>query len=176
MAIDRDACIHFIRASIARPQITKFLLVSALSSRRNRASWWDDENWALIEKMNKQILATYYKAKLAADEVLTVEGSKREGFGWIDLRPGGLSDDPETGKVQIGKTVAKGRVSRGDVAEVGVRLLEREGVKGWFDVLGGEREVGEEVKRVLDKGEDSVEGEDVKAMEENIKKADYGIE
>jgi hypothetical protein len=176
MAIDRDACIHFIRASIARPKITKFLLVSALSSRRGRAAWWDDANWELIQKMNKEILATYYKAKLAADEVLTVEGGKREGFGWIDLRPGRLVDDAETGKVQIGKTDARGAVTRADVAEVGVRLLEKEGVKGWFDLLGGEKNVEEEVKRVLDAGEDSIEGEDVKVMEENIRKPDYGLE
>jgi hypothetical protein len=172
LAIDRDACIHFIRASISRPNITKFLLVSALSSRRNKAPWWDETSWSLVQKMNKEILPTYYVAKLAADEVLTVEGRKREGFGWIILRPGQLSDDPETGKVQLGKTVAKGAVSRGDVAEVGARLLERDGVKGWFDLLGGEKEVGEEVDRVLNSGEDSIEGEDVKVMQENIGKYD----
>ncbi|EHL01154.1 NAD(P)-binding Rossmann-fold containing protein [Glarea lozoyensis ATCC 20868] len=172
LAIDRDAAIHFIRASIARPSITKFLMVSALSSRRTRAPWWDDDSWNLVDKMNKEILATYYKAKLAADEVLTIEGGKRKGFGWIDLRPGHLTDEPESGRVQIGKTVAKGGVSRADVAEVGARLLEKEGVSGWFDLLGGEKEVGEEVNRVLDAGEDSIEGEDLKVMEENIGKSD----
>jgi len=48
-AIDRDACIHFIRSSIATPSITKFLLVSALSSRRNRASWWDDSSYEIVQ-------------------------------------------------------------------------------------------------------------------------------
>ncbi|KAG9236747.1 hypothetical protein BJ875DRAFT_396543 [Amylocarpus encephaloides] len=169
-AIDRDACIHFIRASLARASITKFLLVSALSSRRSRAPWWNDEDWALVSKMNEQILPVYYKAKLAADEVLAVEGTGRKGFGWISLRPGGLSDEEEGGRVQVGKTRARGMVSRGDVAEVGVRLLEREGVRGWFDLLGGEREVGEEVERVFKEGENSMEGEDLGIMEEKIGK------
>lgn len=115
-------------------------------------------------------MPVYYKAKLAADEVLTVEGKQRKDFGWICLRPGNLSDEKETGKVAIGKTHARGQVTRGDVAEVGVRLLEKEGVRGWFDLLQGEREVGEEVERVLKEGEDSIEGEDEGVMKENIGK------
>src|ERR1700733_7881304 len=71
-AIDRDACIHFIRASVSSPTITKFLLVSAISSRRDRAAWWDDESWAMAKKFNEEIAPTYYKSKLAADEALTV--------------------------------------------------------------------------------------------------------
>ncbi|TVY67499.1 UPF0659 protein, partial [Lachnellula suecica] len=103
-AIDRDACIAFIRASVATPSITKFLLVSALSERRARASWWNDEDYALVQKMNTEIMPAYYKAKLAADETLTVLARERGGFGYIVLRPGGLSDKKEMGKVQLGKT------------------------------------------------------------------------
>lgn len=118
--------------------------------------------------MNTEIMPAYYKAKLAADETLTVLGKEREGFGYIVLRPGGLSDEPETGKVQLGKTKARGMVSRGDVAEVAARLLERDGVRGWFDLLGGEEETGEAVERVLREGFDSVEGEDLGVMKANM--------
>ena len=69
----------------------------------------------------------YYKAKLAADEALTVLGEERrvkdKGFHYIILRPGGLSDEKETGKVAFGKTGARGMVSRGDVADVAARLV-----------------------------------------------------
>jgi len=167
-AIDRDACIHFIRSSIATPSITKFLLVSALSIRRGRASWFDDDDYALMLKVNTEVMPAYYKAKLAADEVLTVLGEERKGFGYISLRPGTLTDEPETGKVVLGRTKARGSVSRGDVAEVAVRLLEREGVKGWFDLLGGEQDVGSEVERVLKEGVDSREGESLEVMKANI--------
>ncbi|KAE8440946.1 hypothetical protein EG329_006185 [Mollisiaceae sp. DMI_Dod_QoI] len=170
MAIDRDACIHFIRSSIATKGVTKFLVISALNERRNRAPWFDDESYALMNKMNTEVMPTYYKAKLAADDVLTVEGmerNKKDGFGWISLRPGMLSDDPETGKVSFGKTRARGGVSRADVAEVGVRLLERDGVSGWFDLLGGEEEVGAAIDRVLKEKVDSMEGEDLEEMKKS---------
>ncbi|KAN0115315.1 NAD(P)-binding protein [Hyaloscypha variabilis] len=167
-AIDRDACIHFIRASVSSPAITKFLLVSAISSRRDRAPWWDDESWAMAKQFNEEIAPTYYKAKLASDEVLTVLGEQKKGFGYIILRPGALTDDKETGKISFGKTRARGQVTRGDVAEVAVRLLEKEGVRGWFDLLGGEEETGAAVDRVLKEGFNSVEGEDIEAMKKDV--------
>lgn len=167
-AIDKEACIHFIRSSINTPSITKFLLVSALSSRRNRAPWWDDDSYALVQKMNTEIMPAYYKAKLAADETLTVLGEERKGFGYIILRPGGLSDEKETGRVQLGKTKARGMVSRGDVAEVAARLLEKDGVRGWFDLLGGEEETGAAIERVLKEGINSMEGEDLEVMKANM--------
>jgi hypothetical protein len=119
-------------------------------------------------KVNEEIMPAYYKAKLAADEVLTVLGEERKGFGYISLRPGALVDDPETGKVILGKTKARGSVPRGDVAEVAVRLLEREGVKGWFDLLGGEADLGDEVDRVLKEGINSMEGESLEVMKKSI--------
>jgi NAD(P)H-binding len=167
-AIDRDACIHFIRASLSSPTITKFLLVSAISSRRNRAAWWDDEGWAMVRKFNEEIAPTYYKAKLASDEVLTVLGEQKKGFGYIVLRPGALTDEKETGKIDFGKTKGRGSVTRGDVAEVAVRLLEKEGVRGWFDLLGGNEETGAAVERVLKEGVNSIEGEDLEVMKKDV--------
>ncbi|CZR54707.1 uncharacterized protein PAC_04591 [Phialocephala subalpina] len=169
-AIDRDACIHFIRAGINTAGVKRFLVVSALSSRRGKASWWDDDSWALVQKMNTEIMPAYYKAKLAADDVLAVEGAKRDGFGWISLRPGMLTDDAESGKIDLGKTKARGGVTRADVAEVGARLLERDGVSGWFDLLGGEEEVGAAVERVLKDKVNSIEGEDLEEMKKSAAK------
>ncbi len=167
-AIDKDACIHFIRSSIATPSITKFLLVSALSIRRNKASWFTDEGYKNMVRTNTEVLPTYYQAKLGADDVLTVLGSERKDFGWIDFRPGALTDEKETGKVAFGRTAAQGSVTRGDVAEVAVRLLEEEGVKGWFDLLNGDEEIGEAIKRVLREGVDSREGEDLEVMRASL--------
>ncbi|CZT08684.1 uncharacterized protein RAG0_13704 [Rhynchosporium agropyri] len=169
-AIDRDACTHFIRASLASPTVTKFLLVSALSSRRSRAAWWDEDSWSIVRKMNEEVMPHYYKAKLAADETLTVLAEEKgRDFGYIVLRPGGLSDEEESGRVVIGKTPAKGKVSRGDVAEVAARLLEQEGVRGWFDLLGGEADLESEVKRVVKDGVDSMEGESLEVMKKDLK-------
>lgn len=173
-AIDRDAAIHFIRSSIATPSVSKFLLVSALSIRRGRASWFDDDSYALMQKVNTEIMPAYYKAKLAADETLTVLGEervKKDGkgkFSYIILRPGQLTDDAETGLVNLGKTPARGSVTRADVADVAARLLETEGACGWFDLLGGKEPVADAVARVVKEGINSMEGEDIAVMKSNM--------
>ena len=114
--------------------------------------------------MNTSVLPDYYKAKIEADECLTALASKRgSGFEAVILRPGSLTDDGETGKVSLGKTVARGKVARGDVAEVAVRLLDSN-YKGWVDMFEGNEEIGEAVKRVEKEGLDCVEGEDLEAM------------
>ncbi|EDO04576.1 hypothetical protein SS1G_07059 [Sclerotinia sclerotiorum 1980 UF-70] len=74
-AIDQNACIHFIRASISTPSISKFLLVSALICRRSRAPWWTDEDWNYVERVNREVLSDYYNAKLKADQVM-IHGTK----------------------------------------------------------------------------------------------------
>ncbi|KAI9810733.1 MAG: hypothetical protein M1827_006071 [Pycnora praestabilis] len=167
--IDRDAAKHFIKTSLSSPSITKFLLVSYLGSRRNRAPWWGAEEWKDTEKVNKGALAHYYVAKLEADEYLTALAEQRkrdgdEGFQAILLRPGGLSDEDETGKISIGKTKARGTVTRGDVADVAARLLARDDARGWFDLLGGEEDAKEGVERVVKERFDCIEGEDVEKI------------
>ncbi|RDW84677.1 hypothetical protein BP6252_02267 [Coleophoma cylindrospora] len=170
-AIDQHAAIHFIKSSIATPSIKKILLVSALSERRKPAPWWSDEDWAGIQKMNTQVLPDYYKAKLAADDVLTLLGEERmardKSFSYICLRPGLLSDEQESGKVQLGRTGTTGSVARADVADVADRLLAA-GARGWIDLLGGEKEVSAEVERVVKEGVTSIEGEDLEAMKASL--------
>ncbi|KAH8815621.1 hypothetical protein F5884DRAFT_772952 [Xylogone sp. PMI_703] len=174
LAIDRDAAIHFTRAIVATPSISKFLIVSAINSRRNRAPWWSDEGWKRVQHQNENVLATYYKAKLAADEVLTVLGEERiakEGkdhFSYISLQPGHLTDEKETGKVALGKIDPIGAVTRGDVAEVAVRLLENDKANGWYQLLNGDEDVKEAVDRVVREGINAADGEDLDTMKANI--------
>jgi nucleoside-diphosphate-sugar epimerase len=124
-----------------------------------------------VEKMNTQIIPDYYKAKIAADEALTVLGeerAKKDGFAYLLLRPGGLKDGEPEGKIVLGKTPAKGLVTRADVADVAVRLLEKEGLRGWFDLLGGDNETSQEVERVVREGVNSMDEESLEAMRANI--------
>ncbi|KAH8663365.1 hypothetical protein BGZ60DRAFT_411142 [Tricladium varicosporioides] len=173
--IDRYACQHFIRASIQSPTITKFLLVSALSVRRSPAPWWSPEDSRLVFEIKRGNMEVYLDAKLASDECLTVLAAEKRKEGGniqdIILRPGTLSDVEETGKVVFGKTGAQGVVSRGNVAEVAVRLLEGgEDVRGWFDVMNGEGEVEtrEAIQKVLSEKIDCVDGEDFEVMKNNL--------
>lgn len=179
MAIDRDAAIAFTKASIHTPSIKKFLTISYICSRHGRPPWWSDEDWAAAQKANAETLATYFKAKVAADEVLTVlakerlEKEKEEGvkesdqFCGISLRPGFLTDG-KAGRVKMGKIESRGSTARATVAETIVQVLDTEGGRGWFDVLDGDENVGEAVKRLVSEGFDAVDGEDLKAMRERV--------
>lgn len=181
MAVDHDSAIAFTKASIHAPSIKKFLTVSYCSSRRCRPSWWSDEDWKAAEKINNEILPTYYKAKVAADEVLTVLSNERyeqegkngtpekERFCGISLRPGTLTDEP-AGKVKMGDIEARGNTSRASVAETILKVLETEGLRGWLDLLDGDDEIGEAVQKVARKDAQSEREEDFAAMKERIAK------
>jgi nucleoside-diphosphate-sugar epimerase len=144
--------------------VKKFLMVSYIASRKSRAPWWTDEDWASALKFNNEILPDYAKAKIAADEMLTALSLQRKDFQGICLRPGTLSADPPTGKVTMGHTSARGQVTRADVADVAVRLLEEPGARGRFDLLNGEEAASDAVKRVVRDGIDCTEGEDIEAI------------
>jgi hypothetical protein len=172
-AIDRDACIHFIRSAIATPSISKFLLLSAVFIRRGRASWFDDESYAAMQRIDTENMPHYYHAKLAADEALTVLGEERmkreEGkFSYIILRPGMLTDEKGTGMISLGRTSAKGSVPRGDVADVAARFLELDAASGWYDMMSGTEPAGDAVKRVVKEGIHSMAGEDIEVMKKNM--------
>ncbi|KAL1954251.1 hypothetical protein VTO42DRAFT_1484 [Malbranchea cinnamomea] len=177
-AVDQDAAKHFIRASLADLNISKFLLISHLGSRRQRAPWWTDDDWAAVQR-SWDAIPHYCKAKLEADEYFAAMALKRKekeremgvgsgsgngGFQGIVLRPGLLTLEPATRKVQLGKTKAGGSVTREDVAIVADALLAREDTRGFLDLLGGEDDVTEAVERVVTEKIDAIEGEDVEGI------------
>ncbi|KAI9808199.1 MAG: hypothetical protein M1825_004656 [Sarcosagium campestre] len=170
-AIDRDAASHFIRAAVAVPSVTKFVLISYIASRRQKAPWWTEEDWAAAQRLNTQILPDYFQAKVAADECLTALGRKRvqagdSKFQAVVFRPGTLTDEEWKGKVKLGKTIMKGgTVSRADAAEVVEQLLLSPKVRGWVDCIEGNAGVEEEVERTVRDGEDAIEGEDLQSIE-----------
>ncbi|KXG54083.1 Glycoside hydrolase, family 28 [Penicillium griseofulvum] len=172
IAIDQEAAKHFIEASFATPGISKFLMVSYLGSRRKQPSWMPDDEWAGIVKTNTEILPTYAKAKQEADEYMTALAAQRKRasgqirpFQAINLRPGILTDQPATRKVELGITPkGRGSVTREDVAIVADLLLARADTEGWIDLVNGEEEVEGAVERVAREKVDAVVGEDVEGM------------
>jgi hypothetical protein len=178
-AIDRDAAIAFTRASVNTSSIKKFLTVSYLASRRGRPSWWSEEDWKSAQKLNNEVLPTYYKAKIAADEVLTVLAKERydeevkngvsvaERFHGISLRPGTLTEE-KAGGVSIGKLGVGGKTSRATTAETIVATLETDGANGWIDVIDGDEDVSRALKSLVKEGINAVDEEDVEKMKENI--------
>lgn len=159
--VDRDAAIHFIHAAAAVPSITRFLLVSYNGSRRAAAPWWPGSEWDDYHSaVNNGVLATYYKAKIAADEALYETSKKSDTLAGICLRPGTLSSEP-AGKVSLGKNEhVKGNIPRESVAKVADALLAADGVKNsWIDLLSGDEDVQQAVDRVVREGVNSAEGE-----------------
>lgn len=159
-------------ASFASTSVSKFLMISYLGSRKNQPHWMPDDQWAGIVRTNTEVLPTYAKAKQEADEYMTAlafmrkrEPTATRPFQAINLRPGFLTDEPATRKVELGVT-AKGRgtVTREDVAIVADLLLARDDVEGWIDLVNGKEAVEEAVERVAREKVDAVEGEDVEGM------------
>ncbi|KAI0976922.1 NAD dependent epimerase/dehydratase [Xylaria arbuscula] len=160
-AIDRDAAIHFIRASVATPSITKFVMISFITSRLEKAPWWTDEQWKEEKETTLKKLERYYQAKVAADQVLYEESKKRPSdFAGINLRPGILTLEP-AGKVALGRVpITSGTSSRASVAQLAALLLDNPRVKtSWLDTLDGDEDPEAAVKRVVDEGVDATEGE-----------------
>ena len=61
----------------------------------------------------------YVEAKRDADAAL-----RASDLDWTILRPGRLTDDPATGLVSLGADVARGDVTRADVAAVVAAVLD----------------------------------------------------
>lgn len=171
-AIDRDAAKAYIEAAARTPSVTKFLMVSYLGSRRNKPTWWSDDDWKASQDVNEGALKNYFAAKVEADEFLQAWANKRtkedQHFQAINLRPGSLTDEPSTGKVSLGKTISRGQVSRADVADVAARLLEKDDTHGYYDLLSGEEPTQVAIDRVVSEGFDAFEGEDTERIHDLI--------
>jgi uncharacterized protein YbjT (DUF2867 family) len=85
--------------------------------------------------------AVYLRAKGRADADLM--GS---GLEYVIARPGGLTDDPGTGRVRLGPDVGRGTIPRDDVAAVLAAVLHEPRVANVvFEVVSGDVPVEEAV-------------------------------
>jgi nucleoside-diphosphate-sugar epimerase len=88
-----------------------------------------------------EVFTVYLQAKLAAEEDLLA----RPGLSTTVLRPGGLTDDPGTGRVTAGRHVDRGSVPRDDVAAVLVALLDAGRDGAVVELVSGNTSVEEAV-------------------------------
>lgn len=89
------------------------------------------------------VFVHYLRAKAAAEDDLR----RRDGLRWTILRPGGLTDDPGTGRVALAPALAFDAVPRDDVATVMVALLDDERTTGLtLELTGGQTPVDEAVE------------------------------
>jgi len=121
--VDYDAAVKLMEAGVRR-----YVMVSAISA--GRPDEWSDA------------MRPYYEAKAGADERLM-----ESGLDYTIVRPGGLTDDPGTGRVTAGTGLERGEVPRDDVAAVVLAVLETPSTVGrTFELVSGDTPVDEAVR------------------------------
>lgn len=84
----------------------------------------------------------YVEAKRDADAAL-----RASDLAWTIIRPGRLTDEPATGRVALGPDVARGEVTRADVAAVLAAVLDAPAAVGrQWNLVNGEVPVDEAVR------------------------------
>jgi uncharacterized protein YbjT (DUF2867 family) len=115
--VDYGAAVKLMEAGVRR-----YVMVSAISAGRPHE--WSEQ------------MQPYYEAKAGADERLT-----ESGLDYTIVRPGGLTDEPGTGRVRVGTELA-GDIPRDDVAAVLFAVLEQPASVGkTFELVSGDTPV-----------------------------------
>jgi uncharacterized protein YbjT (DUF2867 family) len=84
----------------------------------------------------------YFEAKAEADTLIA-----ESGLDYTIVRPGYLTEDPGTGKVEAGEEVERGAVTRDDVAAVLAECLVADNTIGKaFDLLNDGTPIPEAVR------------------------------
>lgn len=92
-----------------------------------------------------EVFTAYLEAKTAAEDDL-----RGRNLDWTILRPGGLTDDPPTGRVTLAPSVERGEVPREDVATVLMAMLDLPESSGLvLELVGGDIPVAEAVAEAV---------------------------
>jgi uncharacterized protein YbjT (DUF2867 family) len=130
--VDRGAAALLADAA-ERAGVRRYLLVSSIGAGTEPPPGTDE------------VFAAYLRAKTAAEEYL-----RGRDLDWTILRPGGLTNEPGTGRVRLAADVGRGRISRDDVAAVLVALLDTPATAGLtLGLLGGDTPVAEAVAQAV---------------------------
>jgi uncharacterized protein YbjT (DUF2867 family) len=110
--------------------VRRYVMVSSIGS--NRPETWSDQ------------MRPYHEAKSEADKYLV-----ESGLDYTIIRPGRLTDEPGTGKVQIADTVEYSSVTRDDVAAVVAECLLADNAIGKaFDLVNDGTPIADAVRAI----------------------------
>jgi nucleoside-diphosphate-sugar epimerase len=130
LTLDRDGAIKLLHAS-TEAGVARFVIISSIGAE--------------APPRGDDVFSVYLRAKAEADQA--VQASDRQ---WTIVRPGGLTDDPGTGRIRIESAPFRGRVPRDDVAAVLTRLLHDDRFsRRVFYVNSGEDPIEQALERVL---------------------------
>jgi uncharacterized protein YbjT (DUF2867 family) len=125
--VDLGGAVKLIEAAKANG-IARYVMVSAMGADR-------PERWSGSMK-------PYYEAKGGADRRL-----QESGLDYTIVRPGGLTDEPGTGRIRVGVGLDSGRVTRDDVAATLAAVLAAPDTIGKaFDLLEGDTPIEDAVR------------------------------
>lgn len=117
--VDRDAAILLADAAEAAG-VRRYVMVSAFG-----ADNYDPDS--------TDVFQVYLRAKAQADADLRLRD-----LDWTVVRPGSLTNEPGTGTVTLDESVPRGRITREDVAEVLLTVLDSPDTAArQFEVIGG---------------------------------------
>ncbi len=125
--VDYGAAVKLIEAAQAEG-VGRYVMVSAMGAADPEAS--------------SEQMRPYLQAKADADEALATSG-----LDHTIVRPGMLTDDPATGRVEAAAEVERGEITRADTAAVLLAALETDSTIGkTFEVVGGEAPIADAVR------------------------------
>lgn len=118
-----------------RAGVRRYVLVSSMGVDR-------------AEEAGDDVFGVYLRAKAASEADL-----RARDLDWTVLRPGGLTDDPGTGRVRLEPSVPRGQVPRDDVAAVLLALLDEPSTIGLTLELAAGDDVVEAAVQAAGRGE-----------------------
>jgi uncharacterized protein YbjT (DUF2867 family) len=123
--MDLGGALKLIEA--ARDQgVRRYLMVSAMGAASPPAEGGD-------------VFGEYLRAKAEADRAL-----ESSGLDYTIVRPGSLTEGPQTAKIRVGTDLGRGEISRADVAATLAVALETDSTIGkTFELLAGDTPIPE---------------------------------
>lgn len=130
LTVDRNGAVKLLGAA-AQTGGDRYVIVSAVGAEDPPAG--------------DEVFNVYLRAKAEADAAVMASD-----LAWTVVRPGGLTNDPGTGRVRLSVEPYRGQVSRDDVAAVLAQLLPEPLAAGKVLYLnGGEVPIDEAVRAAL---------------------------
>lgn len=127
--VDRDGAIGLID-EVEKQGVERFVMLSSINADRPEES--------------PEALREYLAAKLAADEHL-----QSSDLTYTIVRPGALTDDSPTGKIEVARRVERGEIARADVARTLVAALEIGNTYGeTFEIVEGDEPIEAALKNL----------------------------
>lgn len=129
-SVDRDGAIKLIEAA-RRNAISRYVMISAMNAEEPRGD---------------EVFRAYLKAKSEADQAL-----RESGLDFTIIRPGRLTDDLPTGRIEIGPGLDSGQIPRADVATVIAEILDMPKTIGrQWDLISGNLPVENALRRAVE--------------------------